>query len=109
MNYAIQEYAQKHFKNEQEVITYELPTVLDLDCEPWELHNILAHLHVSQTAWSDANFNVIGFKNYDEDGNSYHVGLLEVNAKGRNREDFLQLAQIWEEAEEEWESTFNED
>ncbi len=106
MNSIIQEYAERHFKDDSRLIDISKSTILDLDLEPWELSNILMFLNLFESNWSREDFKVDGFKNYDEDYNSYWVGILSIRAEGRNREDFLQLAHLWEEAEAAWESTF---
>ena len=71
----------------------------DLGLEPWELLNIVDILKTDGTNWSIKDINVHGYKNYDEDGNSYQVGILEINACGYTREDFKELYKLWQEAE----------
>ena len=71
----------------------------DLGLEPWELLNIVNMLKTDETNWSKEDISVEGYKNYDEDGNSYHVGILKVDARGYTREDFKELSRLWEEAE----------
>jgi len=71
----------------------------DLDLEPWELMSIIAHLKTDGTNWSKKDIIADGYKNYDEDGNSFQVGILEINACGYTREDFKELYRLWQEAE----------
>ena len=74
----------------------------DLNLEPWELLSIMDHLKIDRTNWSKKDINAHGYKNYDEDGNSYQVGILEINACGYTREDFQHLSRLWQEAEYKW-------
>ncbi len=74
----------------------------DFDMEPWELSNILHHLKTDGTNWSKKDIQVDGYKNYDEDGNSFYVGILQVNSSGYTREDFQDLSRLWQEAESAW-------
>ncbi len=99
-----EETAYSHFNKDRLLTTYGDLLTYDLDLEPWELSNILQHLKVDETSWSSDDFTVKGYKHYDEDGNSYSVGLLKINAKGRSKQDFLELTEIWNEAESDWES-----
>ena len=94
-----------HFNGNRLLITYEDLLIYDLDLEPWELSSILLHLKADETNWSSGDFTVDGYKYYDEDGNSYTVGLLKVNSKGKKQQDFLELTVIWNEAESDWENT----
>ncbi len=94
-----------HFNGNRLLITYEDLLIYDLDLEPWELSSILLHLKTDKTNWSSDDFTVEGYKHYDEDGNSYTVGLLKVNSKGKKQQDFLELTEIWNEAESDWENT----
>ncbi len=109
MSLVISKYAENYFEDENEVIKDNLPIAFDLNCEPWELHEILTHLYLTKSTWSNAMFNVDGFKNYDEDGNSYWVGVLTILAEGQNKQDFLELAHLWEEAENNWMNSFDYD
>jgi len=75
--------------------------------EPWELSNILLHLKTDETNWSKNDLSVKGYKNYDEEGNSYDVGILQVNASGYTKEDFQDLSRLWHEAERLWKKSSN--
>ena len=94
-----------HFNEERLLITYEDILIYDLNLEPWELSSILQHLKADEINWSSDDFTVEGYKHYDEDGNSYTVGLLKINSKDKNQQDFLELTKIWDEAESDWENT----
>ena len=71
----------------------------DLDLEPWELLSILDYLKTDGTNWSKEYLKAHGYKNYYEDGNSFQVGILEINACGYTRKDFKELSRSWQEAE----------
>jgi len=102
MNHQIETFAHNHFKNST-IFTSPQGIYVDLDYEPWEMQNILARIDLSQTAWENSNFSANGFKNYDSDGNSFWVGTLLIKAEEKNENDFLELADRWEKAEEIWE------
>jgi len=89
------------------VITYGDILIYDLNLEPWELSNILMHLNTDGTNWSKKDLTVEGCKSYDEDGNSYAVGILQINSKCYTSEDFKELTKLWEEAEFAWESSLS--
>ena len=95
------------YKKEFLVATYEHTLIYNLNLEPWELSNILLHLNIDGTNFSKDDLIVKGHKNYDEDGNSYHEGILLINAYNHTREDFKELAKVWDEAEQAWESTLS--
>ena len=84
------------------VITHGNILFYNLDLEPWELSNILMHLNTNGTNWSKEDLSVEGFKNYDEDGNSYAIGILQINSNGYSSQDFKDLTKLWEEAELSW-------
>ena len=87
------------FKEECLLITYGDIFVYDLDLDPWELSYVLLYLNINGTNWSSDDFSIDGCKNYDEDGNSYVTGLLRINTKEKNLQDFLDLSERWEEVE----------
>ena len=93
------------YKKEFLVATYKHTLIYNLNLEPWELSNILLHLNTHGTNWSKDDFTIKGYKNYDEDGNSYDEGILQIDARGYSREDFKELNRLWDEAEQAWEST----
>ena len=93
------------YKKEFLVATYEYTLIYNLNLEAWELSNILLHLNIDGTNWSKEDLTVKGYKNYDEDGNSYHEGILQIDSRAYTREDFKELSKRWDEAEEAWEST----
>ena len=94
-----------HFNEGRLLVTYGDILIYDLSLEPWELSSILQHLKVDETNWSSDDFTVEGYKHYDEDGNSYAVGLLKINSEDKNQQDLLKLTEIWDEAESDWENT----
>ena len=91
------------FKPNALFVTYGDILLYNLDLEPWELSNILKYLKTKGTNWSQDDLTVEGSKSYDEEGNSYAVGVLQVNAAKHTRQDFQQLATLWQEAEDTWE------
>ena len=95
----------KDFHKDALVITHGNLLIYNLNLEPWELSNIVEHLKTDDTNWSKGDLTVEGFKNYDEEGNSYAVGVLQINSKGYTQQDFKLLSKLWEEAELLWEST----
>ena len=91
------------FKDDCLIITHSDTLIYDLGLEPWELSDILLYLDINGTNWSPKDLSVDAYKDYDEDGNKNYVALLQINTYGRNKQDFLDLAKIWEEAELAWE------
>ena len=87
------------FKQEALTITYDDMLIYDFDLEPWELSNILMHLETTGTNWSKEDLDIKGVKCYDEDGDSFDKGVLQINAKGYTREDFKILSTLWSQAE----------
>ena len=73
----------------------------DLDIKPWELSTIIDHLKLDGTNWSKKDFAYDGYKNFDEDGDSYEVGVLKIYHKGHTKKDFQVLSSLWTEAEKE--------
>ena len=94
------------FKESSLLLSYKDIFVYDLDLEPWELSYVLLYLNTDGTNWSNDDFTIDGCKNYDEDGNSYVTGLLRINIKEKQLQDFLDLTERWDKAEAEYRSTY---
>ena len=97
------------FKPDALFITHGDTLLYDLDLEPWELSNIVKHLKTEGTNWSQDELRVEGSKNYDEEGNSYVVGILQINVAKHTQHDFQTLTTLWQEAEDAWEEEFNQE
>jgi len=99
MNYSINEFAHDEFKD---ISTTTKNISIHLKHEPWAMQNILCNLSINDTSWENSDFLIDGFKDHDESGNSFWVGVLIINAKDKNKDDFIQLANAWSEEENNW-------
>ncbi|QOY53247.1 hypothetical protein [Candidatus Sulfurimonas baltica] len=84
----IEDWALNHFDNSKE------PS-FSFDVDSYELQYFLDNTSFEDTNWNHCDFSVSGVKSYDEEYNSYWIGILIVNAEGKDVSDFLELAQIF--------------
>jgi hypothetical protein len=70
----------------------------DIRLEPYQLQNIIDSISLDGTNWKIDDLSVDGYKNYDEDGNSYYVGVLEVDDTDKTQQDLEVLGVILETA-----------
>jgi len=90
MSNQIQEWALNHFNTSKEI-------TFDLDMEHYDLQILLDEVSFKGTNWYREEFSVSGVKSYDENYNSHWIGILVVQAEGKEVSDFLELAQIFDE------------
>jgi len=64
---------------------------------PFEVEMLLEHLGIDGKVWSYVDFEVNGYKTYDEDGNSEHIGVLIVNTENKTPQDIAELESEIEE------------
>ena len=78
MNEIIEKYALDCFGDDEKKTTTSLIT-FDFGLEAWELKNILNNLYLNKSNWKIEDFDVDGYKQYDENYSSYWVGILLIN------------------------------
>jgi len=88
------------FKPEYLTIIYQTTLYYDLGLDGWELYDILERLNIEGTNWSRDDFTVNAYKQYDEDGNSETLSILQIESKDRDYKDFVTLAKMWHVAEQ---------
>ncbi len=87
------------FTDEAHVVHYGDVAQFDLGLEPYELSTIFEFLELSNSGWFEDDFKIHGAKCYDEEGNSYIVGSISIEMKGRGTRELLELEKRWLEAE----------
>ena len=70
---------------------------INIECEALDLYDVVSSLCLDNTVWEGTRFKVDGYKDYDEDLNSYWVILLIFDATGKTKEEMYLLARVWEE------------
>ncbi len=70
---------------------------VEIGCEVLDLYDVVSSLCLDNTVWEGTRFKVDGYKDYDEDLNSYWVILLIFDATGKTKKEMYLLARVWEE------------
>lgn len=67
------------------------------DMDFYDVQTFVDTLSLEGSAWTHNELCVKGVKSYDEDGNSFVIGVLILDSRVKTREDFLQLAAYFDE------------
>ena len=67
------------------------------DVDFYVLHNFVCNLNLDKSVWRHEELMVQSVKSYDQDGNSEYLGVLTVSSIGKKREDFLELAEYFDD------------
>jgi len=71
---------------------------IQIECEALDVYDVVSSLSLDNTVWEGTRFKVDGYKDYDEDQNSYWTILLIFDAAGKTKEEMYLLAELWEKA-----------
>lgn len=71
---------------------------IQIECEALDVYDAVAYLRLCNTVWNKTHFKVDGYKDYDEDQNSYWIILLIFDATAKTKEEMYLLAKLWEKA-----------
>ena len=63
----------------------------------YDLAMFVDELSLEGSSWSQNELCVEGVKSYDEDGNSFTIGILVLNSKEKTAKEFLKLAPYFDE------------
>ena len=67
------------------------------DIHYYELQMFVDELSLEESGWSHDDLCVEGVKSYDEDGNSFSIGVLVLNSNEKSAKEFLELAPYFDE------------
>jgi len=91
MDNTIEDWARSNFYESSSVgFTFE-------EVDYHELQMFVHELSLEESGWTHYELGIESVKSYDEDGNSFYIGVLILDSRGKTAKEFLKLAPYFDE------------